>query len=474
MIDSQAHAPVDSAIPRADLAAAMTSGATSPEHPLTPTQLLMALARQHGPIFQLPGAGQRTLMLSSFALVNEVCDDQYFDKSVGGGLGEMRGLLGDGLFTADTANPNWHKAHNILMPTFSMPAMKGYMPQMLDLAGQLVLKWQRLNPDDEISVPDDMTRLTLDTIGLCGFGYRFNSFYRAGQHPFVHAMVDSLERGQRRGSSFAAASQPKDQAEDQAREAQDYAVMNALVDAVIRERKAGGPEAIVAHKDLLSYMLTGVDKQTGERLDDTNIRYQILTFMIAGHETTSGALSFALYYLLKHPDVRVRAYAEVDGVLGTDLSAKPTYEQVRQLTYISQILKEALRLWPTAPAFSRYPYHATTLDGRYAITPEDRLSVLIPMLHRDPAIWGEDAETFDPDHFSPEAEQARPANAYLPFGTGQRACIGRQFALQEAALVLGMILQRFKLVDHTNYQLQIKQTLTIKPDHFMMRVRPRT
>src|SRR5260370_7004884 len=99
---------------------------------------------------------------------------------------------------------------------------------------------------------------------------------------------------------------------------------------------------------------------------------------------------------------------------------------------------------------------------------------LTPLVRRVRAVWGQDAEAFNPDHFSPEAEQARPANAYLPFGVGQRACIGRQFALQEATLVLGMILQRFELIDSTNYQLDIKQTLTIKPDHFTITVRPRT
>ena len=95
------------------------------------------------------------------------------------------------------------------------------------------------------------------------------------------------------------------------------------------------------------------------------------------------------------------------------------------------------------------------------------------MLHRDPAVWGEHAEVFNPDNFSRENEAARPANAYKPFGNGQRACIGRQFALQEATLVLGMILQRFKLIDHTRYKLQIKESLTMKPDGFKIKVRLR-
>ncbi|MGZ3680557.1 MAG: bifunctional cytochrome P450/NADPH--P450 reductase, partial [Ktedonobacterales bacterium] len=201
---------------------------------------------------------------------------------------------------------------------------------------------------------------------------------------------------------------------------------------------------------------------------------QIITFLIAGHETTSGLLSFALYYLLKHREVLARAYEEVDRVLGADLSATPTYSQVTKLRYITQILNESLRLWPTAPAFALYPYEPTIIGGSYAVDKSHELMVLIPMLHRDRTVWGDDAEEFNPDHFSPEAEQHRPANAFKPFGNGQRACIGRQFAMQEATLVLGMLLQRFELIDHTDYQLKIKETLTLKPEDFRIKVRPRT
>ncbi len=94
------------------------------------------------------------------------------------------------------------------------------------------------------------------------------------------------------------------------------------------------------------------------------------------------------------------------------------------------------------------------------IKPAYQVRILLPALHRDRSVWGERAEVFDPDNFTPAAERDRPANAWKPFGNGQRACIGRQFAMQEAALVLGMVLHRFKLIDHTRYKLKIKETLT--------------
>lgn len=219
-------------------------------------------------------------------------------------------------------------------------------------------------------------------------------------------------------------------------------------------------------------MLTGVDKRTGERLSDDNIVAQCITFLVAGHETTSGLLSFAISYLIKHPEVVARAQEEVDRVLGTDTSVLPTYQQIQGLTYITQILNESLRLWPTAAAFTRYPYEDAMVGG-YLLPKGSSITALTIMLHRDPTVWGADAEEFNPDHFKPETRASLPPNAYKPFGSGQRACIGRQFAMQEAVLVLGMLLQRFEFVDQLNYQLKIKESLTIKPEGLQIGIRLR-
>src|SRR5947209_10200304 len=253
----------------------------------------------------------------------------------------------------------------------------------------------------------------------------------------------------------------------------DVAFMNKMVDEIIAERRKNA-EAAEGKKDMLGAMMTGVDRVTGEQLDDVNIRYQINTFLIAGHETTSGLLSCSLYALLKHPDVLKKAYEEVDRVLGPDTDARPTYQQVTQLTYITQILKETLRLWPPAPAYGIAPLKDETIGGKYKLKKNTFVTVLVLALHRDPSVWGPNPDAFDPENFSKEAEAKRPINAWKPFGNGQRACIGRGFAMHEAALAIGMILQRFKLIDHHRYQMHLKETLTIKPDGFKIKVRPRT
>jgi cytochrome P450 / NADPH-cytochrome P450 reductase len=434
----------------------------------SPFESLMALAHQYGPIFKLTTPAGMRLIVSGVDLAQEICDDTRFDKQIGGGLANLRkGPGGSGLFTADTQDPLWRRAHNILMAPFSMQAMQGYMPRMLDIADQLVEKWSRLNPGESVDVPADMTRLTLDTIALCGFGYRFNSFYRDTPHPFVEAMVRVLSESQARVRQLPIQTRLKIRAQRQVEE--DQAFMNDLVDRLIDERRAQGAAGDTT--DLLGRMLSGIDKQSGEGLPDVNIRAQCITFLIAGHETTSGLLSFAIYYLMKHPAVLQRARAEVDSVLGT--TAEPTFEQIQRLRYVRQVLDETLRLWPTAPGFNRYPFEDTVIGGRYAIPANTSLTVLTPALQRDASVWGPDAEEFDPAHMAAERVAALPPNAYTPFGTGQRACIGRQFALQEATLVLGMLLQRFEFVDHLDYQLRIKTTLTVKPDEMSIEVLPR-
>ena len=431
----------------------------------------MKLARQYGPIYRLvlPG-GDHLYIVSGSDLVEEVCDERRFDKLVTGGLSEVRrDPVNTGLFSSDTDNPLWLRAHNILLPSFSQQAMEDYHPMMLDVADQLMLKWERLNDDDEVDVAGDMTRLTLDTIALCGFGYRFNSFYRDTQHPFVAAMTRTLQESQTRSRELPF--QRRLRVRAARRLTADQAFMDQMVDDIIRERKESGD--LEGKPDLLSRMLDGVDKQSGKGLPDANIRAQCITFLIAGHETTSGLLSFAIYFLLKHPEVMARAHGQVDSVLGTDISVLPSYGQVRKLGYVRQILEESLRLWPTAPGFTRYPFEDTVIGDQYPLPKGAAVLVLTPMLHRDPRVWGPDAEEFNPDHFTPERMAALPPNAYKPFGSGQRACIGRQFAMQEATLVLGMVLQRFELIDARRYKLKIKETLTIKPDGLRIKVRVR-
>ncbi|TVP89544.1 MAG: cytochrome P450, partial [Pseudomonadaceae bacterium] len=431
----------------------------------TPIQSMMQLVREYGPLMRLDFPIGRVLMLSSQELANEVCDETRFAKKVHASLQQLRAIGGDGLFTAYNDEPNWGKAHRILMPAFGPMGLRDMFEPMLDIAEQMLTRWERFGPQVELDAAEQMTRLTLDTIALCGFDYRFNSFYQDELHPFVDAMMSSLTEAGIRSRRPPFINKLRKKAARQFDK--DTELLYGVSDQLIAERR----KRPVDKPDLLNRMLEAVDPVTGERLSDENIRYQMVTFLIAGHETTSGLLSFALYFLLNNPEALHKAQAQVDEVLGESL---PSLEQLSQLRYIEQILMETLRLWPTAPAFAVSPREQTLLAGKYPITPRDVLMVMLPMLHRDPQVWGDDADAFRPERFDPELEKALPPNAWKPFGNGMRACIGRPFAMQEAMLVLSMLLQRFDVsaVD-PDYQLQIKETLTLKPEGFRIRVRRR-
>ncbi|MBP7659753.1 MAG: cytochrome P450, partial [Burkholderiaceae bacterium] len=431
------------------------------------TQYLLETSRQFDGILALDFAGARLPFVFDPDLVQELSDPTRFHKTIGPPLSTLRRLAGDGLFTARGDEPNWGKAHRILLPAFSQRAMKGYFPMMLEVAEQLAAKWARGGPDADIAVADDMTRLTLDTISLAGFGYRFDSFSRDAMHPFLDAMVDVLAEVMRRLTRLPL--QNRLMTSSLQRIDRDIAQMHPLVDEVIAARRAAGPDQAPT-RDLLGLMLQARDPLTGEALDSENIRSQVITFLIAGHETTSGLLTFALYLLMRHPEVLARCYAEVDRVLPN--AQTPRYEHLAQLEVIERVLRETLRLWPTAPSYALSANEDTTIGGRYTIRKGQRVIVFLPALHRHPRHWPR-PDAFDIDRFLPAARAQFHPHAYKPFGNGERACIGQQFALTEAKLALAVILQRFALSDPHDYRLAIKETLTLKPDGFRLRVRPR-
>ncbi|MFI9273299.1 bifunctional cytochrome P450/NADPH--P450 reductase [Kitasatospora sp. NPDC052896] len=436
----------------------------------TPTLRHMELARRHGPAFVQRTHGHDTLFVSSLDLVTELADEQRFTKAVGPALENVREFTGDGLFTAYNDEPNWARAHDILMPAFALGSMRTYHPVMLRVARRLITSWDHhATTGTPVEVAEDMTRMTLDTIGLAGFGFDFGSFERTEPHPFVSAMVRCLQWAMTRLSRTPGLDHTE---HDEAMRA-DAAHLAAVVDEVIARRTSAGATRAGQPQDLLGLMLTARHPGDGSTLDLENIRNQVITFLIAGHETTSGTLAFALHHLTEHPTALRLLQREVDQLWGDATDVEPTFEDVGQLRYTRQVLNETLRLWPTAPGFARQARQDTLLGGRIPLRAGQSVGVLTTMLHRDPA-WGDNPELFDPARFAPEAEAARSPHAFKPFGTGERACIGRQFALHEATMLLAMLVHRYRLIDHADYRLTLKQSLTIKPDGFTLTLLPRT
>lgn len=216
----------------------------------------------------------------------------------------------DGLFTARQEETNWGIAHRVLMPAFGPVSIQGMFTEMHEIASQLALKWARHGPDTPIMVTDDFTKLALDTISLCTMNFRFNSYYHDELHPFIQAMGDFLAESGSRAMRPSMASVFYRQATRKYWD--DIEALRSTAQGVLDVRKKHPGD----RKDLLSAMMDGVDPKTGQKLSDSSILDNLLTFLVAGHETTSGLLSFAFYLLIKHPEAYRKARAEVDEVVG--------------------------------------------------------------------------------------------------------------------------------------------------------------
>ncbi|MBB6347245.1 cytochrome P450/NADPH-cytochrome P450 reductase [Nonomuraea muscovyensis] len=415
-------------------------------------------------IFSLDIAGQENVFVYDPGLVTEVCDETRFGKPILPPLSHVRDYAGAGLFTAHDDEEAWGMAHRILMPAFSQRAMKSYFGQMLEIAQNLAGKWER-RQGQLVKVTDDYTRLTLDTIALSGFGHRFDSFRDEELHPFLTALLQALVESMRRSQELPMMTKLR-KADDRAYR-ENIQLMRELVETVIKERRQGKSSA---EDDLLGLMLEAVDPEAGRPLGDDNVRDQVLTFLIAGHETTSGLLSFATYSLLRNPQVLAQAYAEVDRMLPGDTA--PDHDTIMKLDVIPRVLEETLRLWAPIPQIMKAPLEDTVIGGRYHLKQGTKTNLLMFPLHTHPKAWERPLE-FDIDRWLPENRAKQHPHAYKPFGNGRRACIGRQFALTEARLALALVLQKFKFSDINDYKMDVREALTRKPGDFEVVVRPR-
>ncbi|WP_328438359.1 cytochrome P450 [Streptomyces sp. NBC_00444] len=398
-------------------------------------------------------------------LVAEVCDETRFFKQIDKTpLHHVRDYTGAGLFTAHQHEEEWGMAHRVLLPAFSQRAMKAYYGQMLEIAENLVGKWEG-REGEPVNITDDYTRLTLDTIALSGFGYRFQSFDKEKLHPFLNALLEALIESMRRSQELPMMTKLRKADDKKYRE--NIQLMQDLVESVIKDRRQGKG---TGEDDLLGLMLEATDPETGKLLADENVRDQVVTFLIAGHETTSGLLSFATYSLMRNPHVLAQAYAEVDRLLPGD--TVPNYDTIMKLDVIPRILEETLRLWAPIPLIAKAPLEDTVIGGRYELKKGTRANILMGALHSHPRAW-ERPEEFDIDRWLPENRVNHHPHAYKPFGNGVRACIGRQFALTEARLALALVLQKFKFADLNDYKMDVREALTRKPGDFQLVVRTR-
>jgi cytochrome P450 len=233
------------------------------------------------------------------------------------------------------------------------------------------------------------------------------------------------------------------------------AVLRAAVDHVISQRRRNPSDE---DADLLSMLLSARDEDTGEVMTDHQVRVEVTTFLLAGQETTSLALTWTWYLLSQHAAAQQKLTDEIDAVLG---GRPPEYTDLVNLPYTRMVIDEAMRLYPPAWGFSRQALADDELSGFRL--PRGWLAFVIPyVLHRLPAFW-KDPDTFDPDRFLPERIADRPKFVYLPFGAGPRQCIGNQFASIEAQLVLATLAQRYRLHLVPRHKVEPWPLITLRP-----------
>ncbi|MBB1497033.1 cytochrome P450 [Paracoccus sp. MC1862] len=225
-----------------------------------------------------------------------------------------------------------------------------------------------------------------------------------------------------------------------------------LADQAIAERARRGPRV---PPDLLDLLQSGVDPETGRSMNPSELRDNLLTFIVAGHETTALTLSWALYLCAFDPAVQARAAAESQAA-----GPRITAADLPRLPYVQQVVQETLRLYPPAAFLSRTARKADTLGGRQ-IQPGDTVMLPIYALHRHHLLW-DNPDAFDPERFAPGIERDR--FAFLPFGGGPRICIGANFALQEAAIILATLLSRFDFALVHGRDPRPRMILTLRPE----------
>jgi cytochrome P450 len=230
--------------------------------------------------------------------------------------------------------------------------------------------------------------------------------------------------------------------------------LDTVVYQIIAERRQTRRD----ESDLLSMFLAARDDETGAGMTDRQLRDEVVTMLLAGHETTSLLLSWTYYLLSQHPGARRSIEDEVDREIG---NGRPTFAHIDRLTFTRRVLEESLRLYPPAWGFSRRALGDDELGG-YRI-PKGSLVFLIPfVVHRRPKLWP-DPDRFDPGRFAPEHESTRPRFAYIPFGGGPRGCIGNQFAMLEAQLIVATIAQRYRIELVPDQDIRPEPLITLRP-----------
>jgi cytochrome P450 len=357
--------------------------------------------------------------------------------------------LGRGLLTSE--GETWRRHRRIMAPAFDPRSVAGYAPIMTEVTQALLAKWDALAAPREADVAAAMMHVTLHIISRAMFSSDSDE------------IVDVVENGV---NQYQTSVRPRlldllhfpEWLTHLLSPLQTEGIFDEFdrkVDRLLTER-GRAPDA--EPKDLLARLIAARDDETGGGMTAKEVRDQVVTIFMAGHETTSQALSWTWYLLSQHPAAEAKLYDELTAVLG---GRTPRYEDLANLRYTRMVIEESMRLYPPAHTMSRQPIAADEVLGQRI--PAGAEVLIVPwLLHRKPSLW-ENPDRFDPERFAPERASARPRFAYIPFGAGPRICIGAAFAMAEAMLILATIAQRYRLQLKPGFPVEPQGLITLRP-----------
>jgi cytochrome P450 len=411
-----------------------------------PIRVFMQAALQFGDVVYFKIGPRRGYLISNPEDVRHVLQDNARNYHKSPLYEKLRIFLGNGLLTSE--DDFWLRQRRIAQPAFHRQRVAALATVMADAAREAAERWQPFaSTGQTVDVDEEMMRLTRTVV--------LRALLGADLGPFTSAIDRAWSViNQHVGESFWSLGfdtlpTPKYRRFKAAR-----AVLREAVDHVIAERRRDSHDS----GDLLSMLMSARDEDTGEAMTDEQLRVEVTTFLLAGQETTSLALTWTWYLLSQHPVVRQKLEDEIDAVLEGRL---PEYADLATLPYLRMVVDESMRLYPPAWGFSRQALNDDQLGGFRL--PRGWLAFVIPyVLHRLPAFWPE-PDRFDPERFSPEHTMNRPKFAYIPFGAGPRQCIGNQFALIETQLILATFAQSYRLHLAPGHTVDTWPLITLRP-----------
>jgi cytochrome P450 len=410
---------------------------------------LQSLARRYGDIVYFRMGPQDVFFLNHPDYIKDVLVTHQDNFIKGRALQRAKRLLGEGLLTSEG---DFHRRQKRLaLPAFHRQRVASYGTVMTDYAAQIAGGWR---DGETLDISQEMMRLTLAIVGKT----LFNADVESEAQEIGHALTEVMNLFDMMLLPFSELLDklplPQTRRFQKARERLD-----ATIYRMILERRSSGRD----HGDLLSMLLLAQDEEERSGgMTDEQVRDEAMTIFLAGHETTSNALTWTWYLLSQHPEVETKLHEEIDAVLGSRL---PTTDDVPQLRYTEMVLAESMRLYPPAWAVGRLAVNDYEVGGY--VVPAGSLVLLSQyVMHRDSRFYP-DPSRFDPQRWTPLARESRPQYSYFPFGGGPRRCIGEGFAWMEGILLIATLARHWSMRLVPDHPVELQPVITLRPKHGM-------